>query len=338
MLSYYVMHDVVNNLEEKFKEQFTSYDRMFFGANFIKMLDFYKLLSFFENPYELKSKIENEKQKDLLYLLVEHIKTNSYDQGLIFMAYGILINKTINEVCKPYFSSLCGIGSDLSIQKKKMKFQRIVSYHLRGLFTLKQQDYKQTPSTYKATEVEINAITDIFAKVYNLSNTKKIVETCCDNLEFYYNQNINFLCFKRWFYSFHDKFSKSKVSLRSSLRTKLYKKDVDYLNLENRAWLNPYTDKLDCSSFLDIYQDILSECNKKISKLNYWIFYNDKTSSIFRTKEFIVENSTLENPIFSKNTKFKKEKIKKSAIKEEIEDITNIEDSIEEKEIISNQD
>lgn len=308
MLSYYVMHDVVNNLEEKFKEQFTSFDRIFFAANFVKSLDYYNIKSFKGNPYDLRSKIQNSNQKELFTLLCSIIKENKFDQNLILMAYGILINNVINDVCKPYFSSLCGVGSELSTYKNKLKLERIISYHLRDLFPNKNKDYQKVDSTYKATELELNTLTELFAKVYHLSNTKKIIERSQQNLKFYYNQNINFLCFKRWYYSFYDKYSKTNICLRGSLKTKLYKNDVDYLNIENKDWLNPYTNKTEHSSFLDIYQQILVECNKKIEKLNYWIFYNDKSNSMIKRKQFLVENPELINPIFSRNTVFKKNK------------------------------
>lgn len=307
MLSYYIMHDVVNSLDDKFKEQFNSFDRIFFSSNYIKMLDYYNILSFKGNPFNLRSKIENEKQREVLKFLIKEIKENNYDQSLILLAYGFVINNSINDICKPYFSSLCGIKTNLHTIKNKQKLQRIISYHLRDLFPDKNKDYKKTPSTYKATKLELDTIIKLYTNIYSFSNTKKIINKCEDNLYFYYNQNINFLFFKKCYYSFLDKHSNSKVAIRPSLRTGLFKSNIDYLNIQNKEWLNPYTNEINTSSFLDIYKQILADVNPRINKLNNMIFYNERGSiNVIKRKEFIVANHKLTNPIFHKLTKFKK--------------------------------
>ncbi len=306
MLSYYVMYDIVNNFEEKYKEQFNSFDHMFYGANFSKMLDFYNLLSIKENPYNLRTKFEFEKQKKSFTLLIKEIRENNYDQNLIFIAYGIIINSVIYNVTKPYFSSLCGVGSDLYLIKSKQKLERIISYELRELFQVKYDSFDKSPDKFKSNEVELNSLCKIFATVHNLSNTKKIILSAEESLKLYYNQNINYLFAKRWYYSLYDKYSKCRVAVRPSLRTKLYDESIDYLNNENKPWLNPYTNKYEGSSFIELYSNIIEEATKKINKVNEMIFYGDKVTDVYSRKEFIVANSELVNPIFSKETIFKK--------------------------------
>ncbi|MFI3252449.1 MAG: hypothetical protein R3Y60_04840 [bacterium] len=313
MLHYYIMHDLVNNLDQKYKEQFTSFDRLFFSANYIKMMDFYNILSLKENPYNLREKFETEsKQRELIDFFIKRAKEMNYDQSVILLAYGIIVNKAINEITKPYYDSLCGVGTDPRTMKKKQKLERIICYHLRDVFTVKNKEYKKIFETYTATESELDTITAAFTKVFQFSNTKTLLLKCQENLKFYYNQNVNFLYFKIRYYNFLDKRSKSKVGLRGCLRTKLFKKKYDYLNINNRKWLNPYTNLNESLSFFEIYQKIVDEVNLKADQLNELIFYTDKKHKKLMdpVKQEIV-NKKLVNPIFKRRTIFKRKKPRK---------------------------
>lgn len=313
MLNYYVMHDIVNNLDQKYKEQFTSFERIFYSSNYIKMMDFYNIFSIKGNNYELRDRFEDRsKQKELINYFITTIKEKNYDQEIILLAYGLVINKSIKHVCKPYFDSLCGTSDDLLTNKKKQKLERIISYHLRDVFDVKNKEYKKVPQTYKATENELETITNAFSNIFKLSNTKSIILKSQDNLQSYYNQNINFLYFKIRYYTFLDKCSKSRAAVRPCLRTNLFKQNIDYLNINKRGWLNPYTNKFEYTSFFEIYDEIIKDASIRINKLNEVIFYSDKKhNNIISETNFEILNDNLVNPIFKKNTSFKREIIKK---------------------------
>lgn len=306
MLSYYVLHDVVSNLDERYQDQLNSYDRIFYCANYIKMLGFYNIFSLKQSPYNLREKVENQKQKELINFFIKTIKEENYHESIILMAYGLIVNKAINDISKPYFSSLVGAKSDIRTHKRKQKLQRIISYHLRDIFTEQNKDFKKIPSTFNATAMELQTITKLFSDVYKFSNTKNIILKCQDNLERYYNQNINFLLFKKIRYNFLDKHSKSRTAVRPCLKTGLMKKRVDYLNMKKRPWMNPYTDRYDNSSFMDIYDKIVEEASTRIKHFNSLVFYSERTGKILKKYDYVVLNTKFENPIFSKLTKFKK--------------------------------
>ncbi len=317
MLSYFVMHDLVNNLDQKYKEQFNSFDRIFYCANYIKLMDYYSILSLKDDEYDLRSKFENpKKQAKLIEFYVNRIKERDYDPHVILLAYGAIVNKSIKDVCKPYFDSLCGLGTDNRTKKKKQRLERIISYKLRDIFTEKNKQYKKINTSYFATNEELETITTALSDVFQFSKTEKILVKCQENLKFYYNQNINFLIFKRIYYKFLDRYSKTKVAIKPSLKTGLYKKKFDYLNTNKRNWLNPYTNEYENSSFHDIYQDILKDVRMRTEKLNQMIFYSKKITNVISDKEFIVENDTFVNPIFKRKTIFK---TKYNKVKEEKE-------------------
>lgn len=306
MLSYFFMHDLVNNLDQKYKEQFKSFDRIFYCANYIKLMDYYNLLSFKADEYNLREKFENSnKQEKLMEFFITKAKEDNYNPDIILLAYGAIVNKSIQDGCKPYFDSLCGLGNDLKTQKKKQKLERIISYRLRNIFTEKNKQYKKVTASYTATPFELNIITTALADVFQFSKTEKIIIKCQNNLKWYYNQNINFLIFKRIQYRIIDKYSKSRIAVRPCLKTKLYKKKYDYLNTNNRNWLNPYTNEFESTSFHEIYQNILRDIQTRVEIFNQMLFYQGKKKTIVSNIDFVVENDNFVNPIFKRSTIFK---------------------------------
>lgn len=314
MLNYYVMHDIVTNLDKDFKQQFKTFDRIFFCSNYIKMMDFHRILSLKGNPYNLKDMFEQpDKKEAMLKFFITKTKELKQDPSVTLLTYGLIIHKSINEICKPYFDSLCGVSNDTKTLKKKQKLARIISYKLREQFELKNRDYKKVTPTYLATDVEMDAITSAIGSVTGFSNSKVILVKCQENLKFFYNQNINFLFFKIKYYNFLDKHSKSKVGLRGCLRTQLFKKKYDYLNINKREWLNPYTNEYETLSFNDIYKQIIDDVTKRIEKTNQLIFYTDikdkdftkKCNDIMKSDVFEIQNKKLVNPIFKRRTIFK---------------------------------
>lgn len=304
MFSYYVLNDVILNLEEKYRQQLTSVNRIFFSANVTRILEYYNITSFKKNRYDLAHLLKNTLQDDVYLYLVDAIKSNDYDNELILLIYGFLIHKSIEEVLKPYFDSLCGVSEHHSTMRKKHKLERIISYHLRDLFD--DLTLEKRKDIFYADDLELNTITDMFSKIYKLSNTKGIYTKAQDDFYNFHHQNINFLFFKRCKYKMIDSFCKSNVSMRSSLRTKLYKKKIDYLNLNKRAWLNPYTNVTETTSFLELYDELIINASNRINAINEVIFYNKPlTKDIIEIKKRDVLNWDIVNPIFKKRTLFK---------------------------------
>lgn len=304
MLSYYVLNDVFSSLDSKYKDQFDCLDRLFFSSNIITILKYYNFDSFSKNRYDLSDLIENGLQNDLFLFLIEEIKYQKYNSELILLVYGLLVNKAINEVSKPYFDSLCGVSEHHKLMRKKHILQRIISYKLRD--SDEKFRFVKTKNIFFGDDLEIDTIEKIFSKVYKLSNTRKILDKAQVDFYNFHNQNINFLFFKLWKYKLVDKFCKSNISARSCLRTKLIKKKVDYLNLSKRAWINPYTNNTDSSSFLEIYDEIVLNAKKRIDHINEVIFYNKPlTTDVISIKDFKILNWDMNNSIFKKHTKFK---------------------------------
>ncbi len=305
MLSYYLMYDLIESLEQKYKDFIKSYDRLFFSANYINMLDYYNIFSPKENLYNLKESFENNKQQELLKLMIRNVKENKFEDKYILLLYGLIINKCINDNTKAYYNSLCSCDNSLKTKKKKQKLKRFIDLRLQVEFKDKNTYYNKELCTLSATDSDIDYIASLFTNVYKFSTTKKIIQSCNKNHVAFLTQNTNFLFFKKIYYNFLDSISKNKIALRPSLRSGIYHKKVDYLNVEKNTWLNPYTFSEENTSFLEIYDTILKDIIFRVDKLNEYIFYDKESKSILRSKEQVIVNNNFVNPIFSKLTKFK---------------------------------
>ncbi len=304
MLSYYVLNDVILKLEDKYKEQFPSINRIFFSANLLRVFDYYNIQSFKKNNYNLSYLLKHESQKELFSFLIDTIKENDYNPEIILLLYGLIIEKSIKDITKPYFDSLCGVSQKHSVMRRKHKLERIISYKLRDEHFNVQ--LVKTKSLFYASTLETETISEIFNQIYKLSNTKKIFSKAQDDFYFYHNQNINFLFFKKIKYSLIDNYCTYNYSMRTCLRSNLINKKIDYLNISNNQWLNPYSNSIETTSFLELYDKIIKNALERIADVNDVIFYNKSLKkSIYSTKEFKIKNKDLENPIFNKLTKFK---------------------------------
>ena len=269
------LKDVVNTIEEKYKNQLKlTNEDIFTYSNIFNMPLYYKLATFKKNPdYNLYNKLQKNKQFETTYYCIEKILENNYDPNLVLFLYSYISNIALNNMIDSYIDNF--LNQKKLTKKRKMNLRSKIANILESdiyfsHYNEKIKNHKINHKEIKIDDLSIKLIDEIFIKFHYFSFGKDVFNISFNNFKKYQAKKNSWL---KGIYKLSAKmkdiFTRSKKYSMYSIYH-IYKKDkTDYLNINNQ-------------SFANIYQETVKNTSYLINLISEEIYYKKKNEKIIK--------------------------------------------------------
>ena len=280
----YIGLDTLNKLNDKprkiIMENINNYK---IYCQSMDVLYFYHIFLLLDNKVmKLGHLFHTEKVFDAFNLLINDNKENQDKELFTFIA-GLITHYKADSITHPYINYLSH-NSNNTLNAHFEIETYIDSYYVREKTDINYQKDNNSKTIFNYTEKEIikSELNKLFFKLFNYSNIGNKYYRALKEMKFTYN------------YVRYDKYGIKKIlyqiidlnPIKSNRKTKYLSyhfnlnNDEYYLNLNHKKWYNIDNNNLvSTKSFLDLYEDIISEASYIINEL-YDYIYNDKNTDL----------------------------------------------------------
>ena len=280
------LSDCIDAIQKKFQEIVKPLNEQYFSyANIFQAPLYYKLFTFSKNvDYGLYNKVLESKHYEVIECLIKAVSEEHYKPSLLLLLYSYICEVVLNYYIEDYILYQCNFKR---LNTKKLKMEK----YSKTIKNIEAQFYKDrfyTPiSKHKVNldQAEIDeecykAINLFCSKVYYFSFGAEIFKKGYSNFIKYQDDKYNGIkLFNVLSTKFLDSITRSKKYSASSIFYTHTPTKKDYLNKQNKLWINKNTECY--KSFTALYEEAIETASKLMSLASDEIFYKlPKTNEI----------------------------------------------------------
>ena len=279
------MEDVINNIDNKYKELITySKEKFYTYANIFMMPLYYKLFTYKNKPnYNLYDKLLTKNNYEVINLSIRHIQEHSYNQNLTLLLYSYICNFVFEYYFNNYISAFSNYNKKTSPKSQMFKYSKtskiIESQLYEERFYSNVNKYRLDTKQIIVADECFELLDEIFSQQYLMSYGIDVFIESYHNFLFYQNKiynNKNKL--SKPVALFLDLITKSKKYSASSIYQVKNKKYEDYLNKENHVWIRDQHETT--LSFYELYNEAKQFTVKLLTLVSENIYYQIKNNEL----------------------------------------------------------